>query len=425
MNIGPIQIEMKERARAGRLKEAVLASFFEPAPSVEARLREFSASDWQRVKYWLDVSGLALYFLDRLEALKIQSSVSEPFLRQLRTNLAENRERTAFLFDEAVTITQALRARNVECALLKGVTIPRESVRDFSLRSQMDLDLLVRESDARLVESCLSEFGYSLSAISGSTWEFKAGHSGTSTLKNLYQVRPERAVEVHLLRDHPRDTTIDWLARSEWRIINGQSLPSLSSVDHFILQGRHLFKHMCSEHTRTSWVLEFWRHICARRDDASFWREVETVAAEEPGSSIAVGAATLLTSRIFGPFAPGELAHWSMDQLPPAICLWVHLYGRRILLSDRPGNKLYLLLRREMSPHSAGERAGRRKLLLPFHWPQRITRAAEGEGLPARARRYRLQAVFALRRLRFHVAEGFGLAFESLRWQRRSGRISE
>src|SRR5215831_11932225 len=148
MNIGPIQIENRERARATRLKEAVLASFYEPAPSIEARLREFTALDWRRAKYWLDVSGLALYFLDRLEKLKLQASVPETFLLELRTNLGENRERTASLFNEALTITELLRERNIECAVLKGVTIPRESVHDFSLRNQMDLDLLIRESDA-------------------------------------------------------------------------------------------------------------------------------------------------------------------------------------------------------------------------------------------------------------------------------------
>jgi len=425
MNIGPIQIELKERARATRLKEAVLASFHEPAPSVEVRLREFTANDWQRAKYWLDVSGLALYFLERLETLGIESSVPEEFVCQLRTHRDENRERTVSLFSEAVVITEALRQKNIECVLLKGVTIPLESVRDFSLRNQMDLDLLVRESDARRVESYLSEFGYSLDAISGSTWEFKAGPSGTSSLKNLYQVRPERALEVHLAPDQPRNSKTDCLSRSEWRLINGHALPSLCTADLFLLQGQHLFKHMCGEHTRASWVLEYWRNICARRDDAGFWREVEAISAAEPGSALAVGAATLLTSLIFGPCAPPEFTQWSMDRLSPGVCLWVHLYGRRILLSDRPGSKLYLLLRKEMDPHSAGERTARRKLLFPLHLPQRVTRAVQNESLSGRLNRFWLETQFTARRLRFHLAEGLGLMIESLRWQRRNGGISQ
>jgi hypothetical protein len=425
MNLGPIQIAYRERGRAARLKEAVLASFYEPAPSIAARLREFTARDWQRSKYWLDVSGLALYFLRQLETLKLQPSVPEPFLLQLRTNLAENKERTTSLLNEAITITGAIRKRNIECAVLKGFTIPLESVHDFSLRSQMDLDLLIREPDAKQVGCCLSEFGYSLSAISGSTWEFKAGPSGTSSLKNLYQVRPERAIEVHLLRDQTPYSKSDRLARSGWRLIDGRPLPSLSPADLFVMQGCHLFKHMCGEYTRASWVLEYWRHVCARRDDAGFWREVECIAADEPGAVVAIGAATLLTSVVLGQFAPRELARWSMNQLPPGVCLWIHLYGRRILLSDRPGSKLYLLLRKELNPSSAIEKAARRRLLFPIRMPQNITTAGENEALLTTGRRYLLQARFALRRFRFHLLEGLGLAFESLRWQRRNGGISQ
>jgi hypothetical protein len=407
------------------LKQAVLSSFYEPAPSIQARLREFNARDWRRAKYWLDVSGLALYFLERIEAMNLQSCIPEVLLLQLRTNLEENRQRTAALLDEALNVTHALRRVNVECAVLKGVTFPRESVPDPSFRNQMDLDLLIRQSDVATTKGCLSGFGYALDAASGSTLEFKAGPSGTSSLKNLYQVRPERALEVHVEGDRLNGSPPDRLARVEWRIIHGRLLPALSPAELFVTQGRHLFKHICGEYTRACWVLEFWRHICARRDDAGFWSEVERLAAEEPGSALAVGAALLLTSLTFSSHIPPELARWSMDKLPPGVCLWIHLYGRRILLSDRPGSKLYLLLRKELNSDSAACRSERRQLLLPFHWPQRITRAAENESLFGRTRRSWIQIRFATRRLRFHVGEGCGLAIESLRWQRRSGGISQ
>src|ERR1700744_735283 len=122
MRIGPIQVETNERRRATRLKEAVLASFVEPKPSIEARLREFSTRDWIRAKYWLDVSGLALYFLERVEAMSLQRYIPEPLLLQLKTNLKENHLRTAALLGEVVEITDAFRDLGIECAVLKGVT---------------------------------------------------------------------------------------------------------------------------------------------------------------------------------------------------------------------------------------------------------------------------------------------------------------
>lgn len=425
MRVGPIQVEIGERGRAARLKDAVLASVYEARPSVEARLREFNVRDWKRAKYWLDVSGLALYFFERIEAMHLETCLPESLLLELRANLEENRRRTAALLEEAVKVTQALCHLGIECAVLKGATFPSESVPDPTLRSQMDLDLLIREADIRRTEACLAGFGYSLDAASGGTWEFKAGPSGKSSLKNLYQVRPERALEVHVQQDGLHGVHPDRLARSEWRLIRGHLLPALSPAELFLLQSRHLFKHMCSEHTRASWVLEFWRHITARRNDVAFWREVECLAAEEPGSAVAVGAAVQLTSLIFGPCAPSELARWSIDKLPTGICLWIHLYGRRILLSRRPGSKLYLLLRREVNRNSAAEKSERRRLLLPFHRPQRITRKADQESVFWTLRRIWIEIRFTVRRLRFHVWEGCALAFESIRWQRRNGGLSQ
>ena len=407
-----------------RLKEAVLASFHEPSPSLRARLGEFSGRDWERAKYWLHVSGMALYFLDQLLAMGLESCVPAHFLSELQNNLADNRERTADLFREAAAFTRELRGQNVEFALLKGITLPAASVRAFELRSQTDLDFLVRESDGDRVRKCLANSGYSLHVVSGNTWEFKAGSSGTTwALKNLYQVRPERAIDVHLIAK--ADEEQDRLGRVQRRLIAGEPFPVLSPADQFVQQGRHLFQHMCSEFTRTSWVLEYWRHACARRNNVDFWREVEAIAYQEPGADLAIGAATLLTSLLFGPFAPEELSRWSMDRVPPAVCLWIQLYGRRLLLADTPRSKLYLLLLKELNPHSEADSRVRRRLLFPAHRPPQITRPERNEGVITWLRRQRAQAQFVMRRLHFHVAEGAGLAVESLRWQRRLTGVSQ
>ena len=422
MNVGSIKIENRQSSRALRLKEAVIASFFEPAPAVRARMGEFKPRDWTRAKRWLDVSGLALYFLDRLTSLELVSAIPVSFWIELNKNLEDNRERTASLSSEALAITESLRALNVQCAVLKGITLPYESVPDSALRSQIDLDILVRSADAECTRECLAKFGYALGAVSGATWEFKAGPSGTSSLKTLYQVRPERSVEVHLIDSQEQ---ADCLTRATCKEVQRGRIPCLSFADIFVQQGQHLFKHMCSEHTRASWVLEYWRHIGARRSDDAFWAEVQTIALESPGASMAIGAANLLAAIMFGPVAPPELSRWSTEQLPVAVCLWIQLYGRRLLLSDSPCSKLYLLLRKELNAQPLLENASHRRLLFPLHLPPRITRPMRDERLRTRLGRYRMEAHFICHRLRFHISEGLGLAFESMRWQRRLGGASQ
>jgi hypothetical protein len=403
----------------------VITSFHEPAPAVRARLGEFTLHDWLRAKCWLDVSGLALYFLDRLIALNLETCIPTPFLNQLRTNLTENRKRADSLFDEILLLASAMQQRNINCCVLKGVTLPPQSVPDIALRNQSDLDVLVRESDAESTKECLAEFGYRLTAVSGSTWEFKAGPSGTSSLRNLYQVRPERAVDVQLIAGSDAVSTSDRLTRAQLQCIGGHNLPALSPADIFVMQGQHLFKHICSEFTRVSWLLEYWRHVCARRNDAAFWEKVQGIAARENGADVAIGATTLLASLFFGPFAPQELSRWSTDRLPPAVCLWIQLYGRRVLMSDTPFSKLYLLLRKELNGNSPEEYVARRRLIFPLHRPPRITHATGNEGVRTRLRRYRVEAQFLIHRIRFHLAEGISLAIESLRWQRRLGGVSQ
>ncbi len=428
MNVGPIHVELKQKARSLRLKAAVFASFTEPAPSVRARLGEFTTRDWSRAKFWLDVSGLALYFLDRLVALDLQECIPEPTLRQLHQDLVDNRERTAAHIQEAGKVNTMLRGLNIEFAFLKGLTLPKESVRESALRNQADLDILIRDQDAPVVKTTLQELGYELDVVVGSTWEFKAGRMGMSTIRDLYRVRADRSIDVRLSGGRDKRIDYDWLTRAEWRRIPGiqeQEIPCLSPADIFVQQGQHIFKHLCSEFIRASWVLEYWRHVCARQADAAFWRETEKVAARDSDARVAIGAATLLATLVFGPFAPPELSRWSMDQLPPAVCLWIQLYGQRVLFLDTPRSKLYLLLKKQLNPDSKAAEIERRRRLLPLHLPQRITRPDGKENIRERLRRNQVQALFGMRRLRFHLAQGLLLAIEGPRWERRLSGVAQ
>src|SRR5579863_3205595 len=95
----------------------------------------------------------------------------------------------------------------------------------------------------------------------------------------------------------------------------------------------------------------------------------------------------------------------------------------RVLLTDSPGNKLYLILRQELRTETPN-RPAIRKLVFPTHLPPSITHGRPGECLRDRLTRYRTEASFLLLRMRFHVVEGLRYAVELSRWQRRVAEIS-
>jgi len=406
-----------------RLKEAVLACFREPASTVAERLREFTEEDWRKNLYWLDVSGLALYCFDRLALLGVEHCLPVSIQDRLKRNLADNRERTAALLHETVAITAALEQASIQAAILKGVTLFPDSVPDLALRSQVDIDFLIRGWDALKAKDVILGLGYQLDAIKGLEWSFTAGTDQAMGIESIYKVRPQRMVELHLLALSENVATPvvdDLLTRAVARRSLGMVLPGLSPADILVQQARHIFKHLCSEQTRAHWVLEYWRHVQTRRGDLYFWRDVESIAKNEPDGPMAVGAVTLLATLLFGRFAPQQLTQWSLAPLSPAVRLWIETYGRRVLLSDFPTSKFYLFLRREL--HLEGEMQSRSpwRFLLPFHlWSARVTRGKAGEGLRARLTRYRVELKHAFFRVRFHLRTSLPYEVESRRWQRR------
>jgi hypothetical protein len=394
------------------LRSAILASFAQDANAVSESLSRFAERLWRRELKWLDVSGLALYLLDHLRGLGQEALLPPAVLARLRQNLADNRERTAAMLAEAVQIDRRFQRAGVSCANLKGVTLSPESVPDPCLRVQLDLDFAVLEADAETARGVLEQMGYALDCKSGKSWEFKTGASELPSLKDLYKVKPQRCVELHLT---PAGGLLERVVRREFLSVQ---LPALSPVDIYLNQAEHLFKHLCSPNTRAAWALEARRHIAARAADAAFWRSVGQRVEGEPRLGLAVSVAALLVEEVFGDALPVCLTDLIRENVAPAVRLWVQRFGRRVLLSGAYGTKHYLLLLAALPDFAAPRREARRRLLVPRVLPAMITHGFAGETMRSRVRRYRIQLDFVLRRLLFHSVEGVRYLVESFRFRR-------
>jgi Uncharacterised nucleotidyltransferase len=423
------QVEMREEAyrgmpqirtaqpslsRAYEIRKAVLLAFCDPPPEELAQLKDLSRREQRSLLRWLDTSGLALYFLDRVTHMARLDLIPQPMLARLQENLAGNWARMNALIEESTALHRAFQAAELSYATLKGFSLWPVSVPTPELRSQLDLDFLMAQKDAPAARQILEARGYQLHGMSGRSWEFKAHVDPVASMGNLYKATSYRSVEMHL----EASGNPSLLARTETLCFHNTSLPVLSPVDLFLGQGLHVYRHVCSEFLRAGHLIEFRRHVISRYDDRAFWRRLREQAEGDARSAVGLGVAVLVISRVMGAFAPEELTCWTVDRLPAGVRLWISLYGHHAVLAAFPGSKLYLLLQKELTDASFPAKRSRLKALLPRCLPPAITHVARGETAGARMRLYRGQVLFLLFRLRFHVVAGFRYWRASAQWRR-------
>jgi hypothetical protein len=397
-------------------REAVLMTFCDPLPDQCSRLRDLSSNDWNKLLHWLDLSGLALYFLDRLVELDLSDLLPPAVFTRLQRNLIDNSERTRGMINQSIAIQREFQEAGILYANLKGLSLWPDSVSKAELRHQFDLDFLVAEHSGPEARRILEGRGYRLYAISGRSWEFKLNERPGLSLKHLYKNLPSFSVELHIdARSHSASTPLD---RLEWRELYGMNMPVLSPVDLLLGQGLHAYKHICGEFMRVAHLLEFRRHVVAKHDDIATWHKLQLAAKEDPRVSLGLGVVTLLITQVMGAFAPATLTSWSVNRLSRPVQLWVESYGHRIVLGSYPGSKFYLLLQRELEGSGARGKRSLRQALLPYRFPPPVIRAFPNETLGIRIRRYYTQFEFILSRLRFHFVEGIRFGLESRRWRR-------
>jgi Uncharacterised nucleotidyltransferase len=399
------------------LPEAVIASFRDnDADAHGKQLARFTVREWRSSIRWLDTSGLALYFLDRVTALGLEDCIPAEVLGQLQQRLADNRLRTSDLFDEFAEVNGRFERAGLRYVNLKGFCLVPEYCPDPTLRYQLDLDFLIFPADAPRCCDVLGSLGYEVIRPDDRSLEFRAGMERLPSINDLYKPKSRRSIEVHFAISLPEKAAA-LLERSRRHSMNGFEFPVLSEADMFLAQALHLFKHVAGEWIRISWLLELRRFVVNRGHNSSLWREVRVLAGKIPHSVEGLGVVMWLCTRTFGEFAPSDLTEWTVDALPNRVQLWLECYGRTIVLTEFPGTKLYLLLKKELSTERKSRNELARRRLLPLHRPPRVAYAGAG-AISVRLRALADQCRFVLFRLRFHVAESSRYLLEAHRWKR-------
>jgi hypothetical protein len=411
-------IRPKPTTRTPALKEAIVASFaLDPDPA-QMRLAGFDESDWHSVLWWLDIGGMATCFYLRACEIGVDRFLPPGVEADLALRLSNNRIRTKAILDEARALATWFQTGNIPHALSKGVTL--DSVEASAPGIQADLDFLIAERSVGLAIHYVHRLGYRLQTQSANTLEFRAGAITVPSFANIYSVNTRRALVLHLAREGSGECQM--LARRVMCEFGGPRFYALSPADILVEQARHLFKQLCGEYVRLYCLLEFWRHVTARRRDTGFWHRVGSCAAEFAHGDLAMGMAYWLAEDLFGRPTVEIPLQWRADALPVRVRLWLERYARSVLLSDTMGNRLYALLRMELLGNARHHRTTC-QILLP-----RVSPATLLETQPNQSRspiwvRYYIESRLVLRRLCFQLREGLRFAVEASRWSRAVARI--
>ncbi len=204
------------------------------------------------------------------------------FIARLQQNMDDNAERTRGMVNESVAIQLEFQRAGLHYAVMKGISLSPISVPRPELRHQFDLDYLIAKKSAPEARRILERSGYHLYAISGTTWEFKKNETPNVSIKDLYKDLPYRGVELHLEPETMGEDSR--LLRAIHRRLFGVEMPVYSAVDLFLGQAMHAFKDVRSGFSRTAHILEFYRHVLARREDDLFWRELRGQSGKRPRS---------------------------------------------------------------------------------------------------------------------------------------------
>jgi hypothetical protein len=192
----------------------------------------------------------------------------------------------------------------------------------------------------------------------------------------------------------------------------------LSTCDKFLGLALHLFKHLQSEWTRASWILEYANFIDFHREDGDLWLEVEKYTSHDRGHKVAVGAATLIAYRSFGIRHLPETLARAVLELPQPVRLWVERYGENALYAAFPGTKLYLLLQSSLSGDGDAQLHRSFAKLFPLRRPPKVTVASGDISLLVRLKQQKAELSYMFFRLRFHITQGFAYMVETSRWKK-------
>jgi hypothetical protein len=318
-------------------------------------LRNFRQQDWKRVLRWLDDSGLALYFLQKLKSTNATDTVPTWVMSCLEQRFTANGQRVgemAYRFD---ALNRKFNDAGVRYVVLKGLSLIPDYCPDAHLRHQGDFDYLVDDESLPMAQRVVVAAGYSpkLSISSQESIYLMPGKENASRGPEQYSAGAPHAVELHLdiwdsdvhrLPSMPSLFSVNQSRIHEW---NGLAFPVLTDEDSFLLQVLHACHHLFTYWIRMSCFFEIGFHLNQRASDTSLWNRVEKRVGDNLMLREFVVVITELAAKLFAAPIPLLVRTWS-EGIRPATRVWIENYAQHCAFCVVPAYELCLFPRAKL-----------------------------------------------------------------------------
>jgi hypothetical protein len=416
-----------------KLAEAIIGflSFSGEQCAQVPQLIKFSERDWDRTLGWLDDTGLALYFLQKLKDTGVAGVVPALVLSGLEKRFTANQKRVAHMARQLDLLNARFRDRGVRFVVVKGLSLVPQFCPDANLRHQSDFDYLVDDESLPIAQRLLEEAGYNPKS-SGSRKEFifLVPALGEAQLANeQYEAQAPYTVELHLdIWDSdaykvplPRPLfLLDNASTHQW---GGFAFPVLPDEDAFLLQVLHACHHLFDYWIRISSLWEVGYFLTRRASDASLWGRIEQRGGESTALREFVVVITELVAKLFAAPIPPTVRAWGQN-IRPAARVWIENYARDWVFGEMPAYqfrlfpraKLVLFLQQQYVGDVRAQKGFVMGRILAFTRLSGVARTIRDEPSTALKaglwRRHRLG-----RRAVFHALAGFRYVCEIPRWR--------
>jgi hypothetical protein len=389
-------------------------------------LEKLTAPQWTHALQWLDDSGLAFYFLQKLKDTNATGVVPSAVLSRLERNFEANQLRVEDMSRRFSATNDRFNDAGIRYIAIKGFSLIPEFCPFAPLRHQGDLDYLV-DGDLHAARRVLVGAGYTpKESRSRKESIFISPGGEPSRGAEQYSPQSRHAVELHadiwdasLHGVHiPSLFSIERAKNFEWE---GLAFPALADEDAFLLQVIHACHHFFTLWIRMSCLFEIAYFLNRRASDTKLWNRVE----ERAGDSVALRDFVVIVSemaaRLFAAPLPPLVQTWGA-RLRPASRVWIEHYARRwafcelpvyqFSLFPRSNFALFLRQQYQTSAHESVED----KYAPPSSRLARIASSIRTKpSLALNASWWKRQLLF--RRSVFHALAGARYVYEIPRWR--------